>query len=302
MDYQGFVKKLMKAITEKTEYKTEFHEADEKMNMDTVYVYVKENESSTSIMRLYAEEYYSAWKDGVKMDALVREVMQDVEVFKNINLTKKMQDFKDYEKIKSRLILRLISCERNKEELQGAFYRQVDDIALVLYMKTFAADEMTMTVKVPAMYANGWEISEEDIFQVALQNTVRLMPPRAYDFRKMIFNPAYEGEDVYDPDYIPDRSEMGNCLSTKTKAYGAVAIFYPDVADLFCQLMNTEELYLAFTSIHEVMVHDARRMGDPKNQQEVLKNTIAEATSEGDFLTEHIYHYDMKKEKIEMLQ
>lgn len=71
---------------------------------------------------------------------------------------------------------------------------------------------------------------------------------------------------------------------------------------MFCQLMNTEELYLAFTSIHEVMVHDARRMGDSKNLQEVLKNTIAEATSESDFLTEHIYHYDMKKEKIEMLQ
>ena len=302
MDYQAFVEELMDAITDKTEYNVEFHEAYEGRDKDAILVYLEEDENIISTFRLFTEECYSEWKKGTKLDVFVSEVKRDADAFKRTDFMKKMQSLKDYEKVRRRLILRPVNYERNKEELKGAFYRRVDEIALVLYMKTFAADEMTMTVLVPAVYVDGWGLNEEDIFQAALQNTSRMMPPRAYDFRKMIFNPAYEGEDVYDPDYIPDRSEMGNCLSTKTKAYGAVAIFYPHIADLFCQLMNTEELYLAFTSIHEVMVHDARRMGDPKNLQEVLKNTIAGATPKSDFLTENIYHYDVKNKKIEMLQ
>lgn len=169
-------------------------------------------------------------------------------------------------------------------------------------MKTFAADEMTMTVKVPAEDVKNWGINEEDIFHAALQNTARMMPPRVYDFRKMILDPEYDGDDIYDLRYVPDRSEMGNCLSTKTKAYGAMAIFYADVADLFCQRMNTEELYLAFTSVHEVMVHNAEKINAPEDLREGLKDTIAEATPESDFLTDHIYYYNMKKREIKMLQ
>lgn len=302
MDYQEFVEELMDAITDKTEYNVEFHEAHEGRDKDAILVYLEEDENIISTFRFFTEECYSEWKKGTKLDALVSEVMQDADVFKRTDSVKKMQSLKNYEKVRRRLILRLVNYERNKEELRGAFYRRVDEIALVLYMKTFAADETTMIVTVPSVYAEGWGLNEEDIFQAALQNTARMMPPRVYDFRKMILDPGYDGDDIYDSRYVPDRSELGNCLSTKTKAYGAMAIFYADVADLFCQRMNTEELYLAFTSVHEVMIHNAKKIDDPEDLRELLKDTIAEATPESDFLTDHIYYYNMKKREIKMLQ
>ena len=93
---------------------------------------------------------------------------------------------------------------------------------------------------------------------------------------------------------------MGNCLSTGQKTNGAVAIFYPGVARLFCDKINTDELYLVFTSIHEVMVHNAR-MIEPEDLASVLNDTIKEATPEGDVLTKHIYYYNAKTDQIEML-
>lgn len=302
MDYQEFVEELMDAITDKTEYNVEFHEAHEGRDKDAILVYLEEDENIISTFRFFTEECYSEWKKGTKLDALVSEVMQDADVFKRTDSVKKMQSLKNYEKVRRRLILRPVNYERNKEELRGAFYRRVDEIALVLYMKTFAADETTMIVTVPSVYAEGWGLNEEDIFQAALQNTARMMPPRVYDFLKMILDPGYDGDDIYDSRYVPDRSELGNCLSTKTKAYGAMAIFYADVADLFCQRMNTEELYLAFTSVHEVMIHNAKKIDDPEDLRELLKDTIAEATPESDFLTDHIYYYNMKKREVKMLQ
>ena len=73
---------------------------------------------------------------------------------------------------------------------------------------------------------------------------------------KLVQNPAYEGEDIYASDYIPEKDAVGNCMSTRLKTNGAVAIFYPGVARTFCHKLGAEGLYLAFTSVHEVMLHD----------------------------------------------
>ena len=146
-----------------------------------------------------------------------------------------------------------------------------------------------------------WDLEKEDVFMAALKNTASMMPPKVYDMMKMLLNPGYDGEDIDDPDYIPFQDAMGNCLSTGQKTNGAVAIFYPGVARLFCDKINTDGLYLVFTSIHEVMVHNAR-MIEPEDLASVLDDTIKEATPEGDVLTKHIYYYNAETDQIEMLE
>jgi hypothetical protein len=65
-------------------------------------------------------------------------------------------------------------------------------------------------------------------------------------------------------------------------------------------LMGQQDLYLVFTSIHEVMVHYAPVV-EPKNLEFVLKDTIENATPEGDMLTRHIYYYSRENDEIRML-
>lgn len=89
-------------------------------------------------------------------------------------------------------------------------------------------------------------------------------------------------------------------MSTRSKTNGAVAIFYPGVARTFCHKLGAEGLYLAFTSVHEVMLHDEESV-EPENLKTILEETIEEATPEEDVLTRHIYHYDLKSDQIEMM-
>lgn len=84
----------------------------------------------------------------------------------------------------------------------------------------------------------------------------------------------------------------GNCLSTVNKTNGAVAVFLPGVAKRLSQLLDGD-LYLAFTSIHEVMVHNANLVTS-EDLKEVLADTIQEATTEEEYLSSHIYHYSQK--------
>ena len=89
-------------------------------------------------------------------------------------------------------------------------------------------------------------------------------------------------------------------MSTSSKTNGAVAIFYPGVAKIFCHKLGADGLYLVFTSVHEVMIHDEESV-EPENLKTILEETIEEAIPEEDVLTRHIYHYDLKSDQIEML-
>lgn len=302
MEYREFVEELMAEIKDEIGLKAEFHEADEEMPQDSIWVYMSEDNGSSNIVRLFTAESYNQWTQRkTTFPALVRGVKKSVENFDNMCVPDKLKKLKDYEQVKENLFIRLINFEKNKTELEKAFYKRNGDIALTLYMKIADEDGMLTSLKVPLQCVERWDLEKEDVFMAALKNTVSMMPPKVYDMMKMLLNPEYDGEDIDDPDYIPFQDTMGNCLSTGQKTNGAVAIFYPGVARLFCDKINTDGLYLVFTSIHEVMVHNAR-MIEPEDLVSVLDDTIKKATPEGDVLTKHIYYYNAETDQIEMLE
>ena len=90
-------------------------------------------------------------------------------------------------------------------------------------------------------------------------------------------------------DYKLKKDVLGNCLSTTIRTNGAVAIFLPGVAERIGQLMGGG-FYMVFTSIHEVMIHNADH-SYPEDLENVLRETLREATPEEDFLTDKIYRY-----------
>ena len=212
----------------------------------------------------------------------------------------KLKQLQCYEQVKDKLFIRPLNMEKNKEELENSLYKQNGEIALTLYMKISDEDGKLTSCKVPLSYVEKWPVKEENVFEEAMKNTMSMMPPRVCELLKLVLNPAYEGEDIYASDYIPEKGGTGNCMSTSSKTNGAVAIFYPGVAKTFCHKLGADGLYLVFTSVHEVMLHDEESV-EPENLKTILEETIEEATPEEDVLTRHIYHYDLKSDQIEMM-
>lgn len=302
MDYREFVEELTTEIETETGLRTEFHKTDERMSRDSIWVYIGQDEDNFHILQLFVKESYCEWKQRkITFYTIVKGVKQSMERYKNMGVSDKMRQLRDYDRVKDKLFIRLINFKKNKEELEYSLYKQNGDIALTLYMKIAEGDGEFTSCKVPLGYVERWNLDKEDVFREALKNTASIMPPKVYELLKMITKPDYDGEDIYDTDYVPMRDEMGNCLSTSEKTNGAVAIFYPGVAKLLCQKMDTQDLYLSFTSVHEVMVHNAEKI-EPEDLKAVLEDTIKESTPKCDVLTKHVYHYNINSDQIEMLE
>lgn len=301
INYQEFVEMLMKKIEEETGLRTEFHEDDEKMSQDGIWVYISENKEGIHFLRLLTKESYCKWKQKeATFHDFVREVKQSAINFRNAGAPDKIKQLMYYDLVKERLFIRLINFEKNKAELEDSFYKRIGEIAMVLYEKLADEDEGIVSCKVPSKYVDGWNLNKEEVFMAALKNTASMMQPKAYEWVKMIMNLDYEGDDIYDPDYIPAKGITGSCLSTSRKTNGAVGIFYPGVARLFCDKMDTNDIYLVFTSVHEVMIHNANDI-EPEDLKLVLEDMIREEISEEDVLTHCVYHYNAKTDRIEML-
>ena len=80
-------------------------------------------------------------------------------------------------------------------------YKEVDGIACVLYMKVGQRDGCISSMKIHKSSLADWGMDEDEAYENALSNTYSLSPPRIYKWERLLFNPAYEGEDFMDMNY-----------------------------------------------------------------------------------------------------
>ena len=91
---------------------------------------------------------------------------------------------------------------------------------------------------------------------------------------------------------------LGVCLSSDDYSIGATAIFYPGVARRICEAYNTPAIYIVPTSVHEVVLHDCRYVGDVELLLKTQREIIEEFTPEDEVISNHIFMYKLETDEI----
>ena len=109
---------------------------------------------------------------------------------------------------------------------------------------------------IPAKATYKWEKSYDEVFSVAMENTLKLFPPRITDLGTLLFNQYSSGKPFMEDDFHTDADFQ--ILISKNRLFGATAIFFPKVAERISQIMGGD-YYFATTSVHEVFVQRSTR-------------------------------------------
>lgn len=297
-NYELFIEQLTNGIHNFADIPLENIEFTNKEG-DRLNITFAEHDDADEVCSVHVDELYTAYQDGVKLNAIINYISNDVLHAKNISIYDKTKTLMNYDTAKSRLFVRLLNCDRNANVLKNVVHKTLGDIALTVCAIVDDNREDLISTKILKFMVKKWGKTETDIFNEALENTYRATPPRIYKWEEMIFNREYTGDSFMescDEDVI-SKDAMGNCLSTTIKTNGAVAVFLPGVAEHLAELLNSD-FYMVFTSIHEVMIHNAKKV-DPEDLKSVLTDTIRETVPEEDYLTEKIYKYNRKTHKFE---
>lgn len=266
-----------------------------------VVVKIAEGDNQQNVCRFDANYLYESYqKQGWEF---VWKIVQDnLDAVERFNHSDVFSILDDYKAMKKHLIIRPINYTDNRFALKNHIFRQIGDIALVLYMIISDSKETGLnTSKVPKASYDLWNQDYDQIWEDALMNTYVMAPPRMYFNPMDTYHPAYSkgafmavgsGMKKILPMQIPT-------VTTTKQINGAIAMFYPGVKEKIAQMAGGN-FYAAFTSIHDVRVYCDKSI-PPRHILQNLKSVNAQFDP-AEVLSRKVFYYNALTKDFSVLE
>ena len=266
-----------------TNFKFFGKEADSLLD-DFLVLNKDESDKITSAQRIAVHRLFEDSKAN-GFDAVFAQVKKNVDDLAaaeiDINVIEKRLNT-DYEIVRKNLIIRPLNYTLHSRELTKSVYRTVGDIVLVLYQLIGDVGNSLTTSKIQKEELETWGMAgqEQQVLDDALENTAKLFPACVQDYAKGecvdFLNADFKYEDIAVTNFI--------MLSTFRTTNGAVAMFYPGVADKLFNLMKGEFIAV-FMNINDVLIFKSSNLSLAKAYAE----TAVESSRMGEMLSGNCY-------------
>lgn len=201
-----------------------------------------------------------------------------------------INNMSNYEFIKDKLILRPLNLTSNKAALNGACYINNGDVALVLYLVVKEDDKTMNTAKVPEDIVKLWGVNRMSVMIDAMNNTAKKYPARMFT-NLLNINDASDSESDFMSDTYNKKFDSGviPIVTTTNKTNGAISLFYPEVKEKIAEMFG-DSFYVAFTSIHEAMLHKKGTIEPSDIRRHIRATNLTFGPEET--LSDEVFFYD----------
>ena len=297
MDYENFKQDFQESLKEELAERgmdtdVSFQKV-EKMNESYDAVTVKPIDSIIGV-NFNVEKAFANYEAGTDMEEVVNHAADSLEkAFREapqIDITA----ITDYEQMKSKLSMEVVSADRNADLLQSVPHEKMEDMAVVYRLMLGQMDEGSGTVLVTDQLMERFGITHEQLRQDALENAPEIRPSEIRGMSE-VMNEIAPG---MAPEIAPEDEQMF-VASVPDKIRGAGVIAYPNFMEDAAEKMGGD-FFVIPSSIHEVLlVRDNGEMTS-KDLENMVKEVNATQVEPEDQLTDHVYHYDSKDHIFEM--
>ena len=206
--------------------------------------------------------------------------------------------FTDYDKVKSRVTMKLINYERNRELLKRVPYYRFLDLAIVFLCLVESDSSGTATVLIHNEHLTYWGITRDDLYALAMANTPQLL---RYDLRSMtevlrelfadeFADPA--GSDLIEPFPI-------YVLSNQHRLNGSSCILYQHLLHDFARRIGSD-FYILPSSVHEVLLIPADNQISMSTLSSMVRDVNSSQLAREEILSDHVYYYSLETDQITM--
>ena len=194
---------------------------------------------------IYLNDYYDKYVVGMTMD----EIVDDILIQYNANLPTKdfdIRSFINFENIKDKIIMKMVNTKLNKELLDDLPSREFADLSLIYMVYVGKSENGYATVTIHKQHMDMWNVTEEEIYNLAMKNTPKLFRARV-DSMFSLYDRVLR-------DLIVDIDNVNmHVLTNNVNIDGAVCLRYP----AFLKGMYTvfqDKFYIIPSSVHEVII------------------------------------------------
>lgn len=233
---------------------------------------------------LYLEPYYHSYFKGKTLEQILCEIGAAYEEY-GTGFHLESEKMKSYEYIKKQLFFRLVSYEKNKEQLEDCPYERLEDLAVTYRWIAYRNRDGMASAVIRQRDLRLWGISEEQMKKDAMENTYRIFPPTIRKIQSVIPVHVEEG-DI--PIFVLSNGDYMN---------GASAMIYEGILKDFAERMESN-LYILPSSIHEVILLLENDAGNVRELFQMVEETNRTVVDSEEVLSDSVYYYDREVDQI----
>ena len=189
---------------------------------------------------------------------------------------------REYKRASRILGFKLVNAEKNSALLEEVPHRRILDLALVYICIMGNTGFGNASVMVKNDLISLWKKTETDLFEQALINMPRLLPPEIKSLGKVLKDCSFP---------LDDAEPMNAFIVTNsTGLFGAAAICCDGVLDNVSDILGGR-FYILPSSIHEVIAVPAGEGHDPGDLLSMVKDVNRRVVERGEVLSDSVYIY-----------
>ncbi len=253
---------------------------------------------------IYLNHYYKAYEEGrVTLRYVVNDVM-DIYNRNRVNRSVDMRYLLNYENVKGSIIYKLVNTDQNKEILKEIPHIEFLDLSILFQCLIEKEEYGIASILVHNTHLKLWDVSLEELYQTAKNNTPRLLEYEIKSLRETISEIVQE-EAIQEMDCEWCVEEMKESipmyvLSNKNKVEGATCILYPELIQDFASAVGSS-LYIIPSSIHEVLLLPTIDDIECSKIKEMIRQINDTQVKTEEVLSYSLYFFDKDRAKMVLL-
>lgn len=257
---------------------------------------VREVDNNMSAV-VYVEPLYKAYKNGSSIIQIVNKIKAQVEH----GLVERRFDsvmFQNWEQAKERIVFQLVNYDKNKELLKSIPHKQYFDLAVIFRYYIGLKDEKMVTSIIQNPVFEEWGITEDELFETALQNNIRLLPASRGRLDQVLFGwDAAEAKYEQEDNMVPSIYILSNTYGIN----GAAVLLYPEEIEKMSELLQ-KDLIILPSSVHEILVVEHDGSIELSSYLNMVRSVNQESVPEEDILSDNIYVYRKETKTLEFVE
>ena len=200
----------------------------------------------------------------------------------------------DYADCQEKIVMRLISFEKNKKMLEETPYIPFLDMAVVFYFLADNDQNGIASIRITNEIMNDWKTDVKELYTLASDNSKRIFEEKVMPMSKMF--------EEFNIDISKIRSEEANRIyEERSEPYvvtnniginGASVILYPDMLREIAAKLGGD-FYVLPSSIHEVLVVSASEDIDEKSLKKMVEDINRNYLLPDEYLSDNVYKYNL---------
>lgn len=246
---------------------------------------------------VYVNEMYKKYQECGDMEYVIDTY---VGIMKSaMNRTPDMVSL-DYEKAADRIVFQLINTRQNQALLDNAPHRPFHDLSVIYRWVISEDSEGIASTVVTNSIAKNINMSEEELYAAAMENTKKILPPVVKNIASVIneiITNSGMPEDMTEEMIQEMAQDAWMYVITNSRGLnGASAVLYEDnLHELSLKLDS--DLYLIPSSVHE-FIAVSTDMGEPDELASLVVEVNMNNLELSERLSNQVYRYDRETREI----